>query len=91
MQFLIICFKILMNFIYAILKLFPTKNKVTFISRQSNEISIDFKMLVEEINKQSPDVKNVVLMKRLENGLVANVKYFFHMMRQMYHLSLIHI
>ena len=87
MQFLIICFKILMNFIYAILKLFPTKNKVTFISRQSNEISIDFKMLVEEINKQSPDVKNVVLMKRLENGLVANVKYFFHMMRQMYHIA----
>ena len=41
-----------MNFIYFFIKMFPIKeNKVLMISRQSNEPSIDFKVLQDEILK----------------------------------------
>lgn len=87
MNFLIRCFKLFMNFIYCILKLFPIKDKVTFISRQSNEIGIDFKLLIKEIEQENSNVKIVVLNKRLEKELWKKVQYFFHMFRQMYHIA----
>ena len=76
----------ILKILYAIIKCFPTTNKVTFISRQSNTITIDFMLLEEELNKQCPDIKTVILTKKLESKLA----YIFHMFKQMY-LSLIHI
>lgn len=76
-----------MNLIYSLLKIFPTQNKITFISRQSNEIGIDFKLLINDIKCNYPKVKIIVLNKRLEKNFVSKVKYFFHMFRQMYNIS----
>lgn len=87
MSFLIRCFKLFMNFIYSILKLFKTQNKVTFISRQSNEINIDFELIVEEMRKKDSNIKIVILTKRLEKSLLSKIKYFFHMFIQMYHIA----
>lgn len=87
MGFLIRCFKLFMNFIYNILKLFKTQNKITFISRQANEINIDFKLLVEGIKLKNPNVKIVILTKKLEKKLSSKIKYFFHMFVQMYHIA----
>ena len=87
MNLFIKCFKIFMNFIYSILKLLKVQNKVTFISRQSNEISIDFKLLVDEIQKEDSSVKVVVLTKKLEKGILNKIKYFFNMFVQMYHIA----
>ena len=55
-----------MSFIYFFIKLFPIKeNKVLMISRQSNEPSIDFKVLQDEIlsNIQNSQVK--ILCKKI--------------------------
>ena len=37
--------------LYSFFKIFPTKNKITMISRQSNEETLDFKLIREEIQK----------------------------------------
>ncbi len=76
------------NFIYFFIKLFPIKkNKVTFISRQSNNASIDFNMIVEKLKEEDTDCKIVLLCKRLENGIFSQIKYCFHILRQMYHIA----
>ena len=81
---------IVLNIVYFFIKLFPTKNKVTMISRQSNNMSIDFKMVKDEIEKHNK-YKVVVLCKKLEGKekakLTSIIKYFFHMLIQMYHIA----
>ncbi len=80
-----ICF---MNIVYVFLKLLPTKNKITMISRQSNKINVDFKLLKKELEKKH---EVVCLCKTLDGGINSTfptkIKYVFHMFRQMYHLA----
>lgn len=80
-------FIILLKIIYFPIKMFKVKRKVVYISRQFNKGTLDFKMIVDKMQKLHPDVENVVLAKRLEKGAWDKVKYFFHMIIQMYHIS----
>lgn len=81
-------FLIFIRVIYFFLKLIPTnKNKIVFISRQTNEMHIDFKLIKEEIEKRNSNIKMVFMCKRLEKGITNSIKYFFTMIRQMYHLA----
>ena len=86
LQIVIIFIKI----IYFFIKLLPTQNKITMISRQSNDMSLDFKLLKNEIEKHNK-YKVVVLCKKLEGkenaSLCEKVKYSFHMIRQMYEIA----
>lgn len=79
-----------LNIIYFFIKLFPTKNKVTMISRQSNNINVDFKLIKEEIEKHKK-YKVVVLCKKLEGKekakIIDLIKYGFHMFKQMYNIA----
>ena len=43
--------KIGLNIVYFFMKIFPTKNRVVMISRQSNAITIDFQLLKDELSK----------------------------------------
>ena len=62
------CLKLVLNFIYLFMKLFPTKNnRVVMISRQSNTMTLDFKMIKEEILKNNSKMEVIVLTKRLDN------------------------
>jgi CDP-ribitol ribitolphosphotransferase / teichoic acid ribitol-phosphate polymerase len=72
----------LLTFAYAFIKLFPTKNKVVFLSRQTNTPSIDFILLAQEISRQFPGTKIITLTKKIETPL-----YFLHIFRQMYHIA----
>ena len=72
-----------LRLIYSILKLFPTRDEIVFISRQSNDISLDFELIKNKINDTYPNYKTVVLTKRLDNKLT----YIPHIIKQMYHLS----
>ena len=42
----------LLNIIYFIFKLLPTQNKVLFMSRQSNNKSVDMRLLRYELKKE---------------------------------------
>ncbi len=94
---MIFCAKI----VYGIFKIFPTQNKVTMISRQSNKEILDFKLLREELEKENLEInsrntkhkriKVKVLCHKLEGGANAKffekVKYGLHMISQMYHIA----
>lgn len=84
---LIKIFKFILNIIYSIFKLFKTRNRITFISRQSNNINIDFVLLGKEINKEMPGYDVVYLCKTLDSGLLNKIKYVFHMFKQMYFIA----
>lgn len=91
MKFLIKIGQTVLQLIYQVLKVFPVQNKITMISRQSNDPSIDFLLLRDEIRREAPSVKVVFLCKTLDGGvnstLLRKVGYGFHMFRQMYHLA----
>ena len=76
------------NLVYLFFKLFPTNNKkITFISRQSNVVALDFKLAKEEMLKIDKDLKIVELCKTIDPGIGNKIKYFFHMFKQMYHIA----
>jgi len=64
------------------MKFNKSRNKITFISRLSNEPSIDFKMLIKELNKDD-NIKVVSLCKKMNNY----ISYYFHFYKQMYEIS----
>ena len=81
------CIIAAMNGVYCVLKLLPAQKKAVFISRQTDEMPIDFRLIIEELESRKCGWKTVVLAKRLKRGATATAGYGFHTMRQMYHLA----
>ena len=75
-----------MKIIYFFMKLFKTKNKIVFISRQSDKLSLDFSLLKEEIEKNS-NIELVFITKKVEKNFRSVFKSIFIMLKQMYHLA----
>jgi len=82
-------FIFVLNIIYSFFKLLKSQKKVVMISRQSNEVNDDFKLLGEELLKNG--VKVVYLCRTLDGGVNSTVftkiSYGFHLFTQMYHLA----
>lgn len=79
--------KKLLNVLYTILKIFPTKHKVVFLSRQSDDSNPDFDLLSKQLKQDDSKIKVVILTKMIHAGLFSKLAYGFHMLRQMYHLA----
>lgn len=77
----------ILNIMYSFLKLFPVKNKIVYISRQSNLIPIDFIMIKTTMEEKLPGYKNIILARTIETGVCAKILYGCHMLRQIYHLA----
>lgn len=79
---------LILNILYFFIKMLPTRNKIVMISRQSNQINNDFKLIGNILEKK---FKVVYLCKTLEGGVKsktkARIQYGFHMIRQMYELA----
>lgn len=77
--------------IYQLLKVFPVKNKIVMISRQSNNPPLDFLLLRDEIKKEAVSAEVVMLCKTLDGGVNSTfghkLRYLCHMFRQMYQLA----
>ena len=78
MKFLSVIGKIFLQLVYQLLKIFPVHNKVILISRQSNEPSIDFLLLRDEIRRSAASVEVVMLCKTL--GILSST-YYHHALR----------
>ena len=82
---------IILNIIYFFFKFLPVKKRILFISRQSNEVSFEFKMIAREMKKRDPDIKIKYLCHTLDGGIKSSLKdkirYAFHMLTQMYYLA----
>ena len=83
MTLFIYLLKLNLKIVYFFLKLLPTKNKIVFISRQSNNLSIDFKMIASKLKKY----KVVMITKKIDSGVLNYIKYYFNLYKQMYHLA----
>ncbi len=87
MKILIYIFKIIINIIYTILKLFPTKNKIIFISRQMDRSNINYNILINRIKNDNPDTKIIISCKRINKNIKGYIIYSFHLLKEMYHLA----
>ena len=77
-----------MCFIYFFIKLFPMKNnKITFLSRQSDKVNIDFELLEEQFKKECDNIEIQVLCKKIPKGLIKKIAYCFYMIKCLYHIS----
>ena len=86
--------KAFMQIIYFFIKIFTKQhNKITMLSRQSNNINIDFKMLKEEIeqyliiNEKKNNLEIKILCKMIPENLFGKIKYCFYMLKCMYHIA----
>lgn len=77
-----------LNLIYGVLKLFPArKNKVLFLSRQSNTLTLDFRLTQEELEREAPDIEIVTICHRLEGEGSGAASFAKSTLRSMYHLA----
>ena len=73
-----------MKVIYSLMKrCLKVKNKVVFISRQSDKPSIDILLMRETIKEKSPDTKVVILARQMHQPIL----YIFHILKQMFHIA----
>ena len=79
--------KAFLNFIFLFFKLLPVRNKITFLSRQSDEVSSDMKMLADEMKRQDPAVQIVFLCRRIPAGFMGKLGYFGHLFQQMHQIA----
>lgn len=78
---------IILEIIYWPFKLLSVKKKITLISRQSDEESVDIKLLKKGIKTNIPDCEVVSLMRTIKPGLLNKILYCFHILQQMYHIA----
>lgn len=80
--------KFVMGFLYFFIKLFPIQDKkIVMLSRQSNNINVDFTMLLEYIKKHNPEMKVTVLCRKIPKELIKRIGYCFYMIKCMYHIA----
>jgi len=76
-----------LNVLYLPFKCFKTKNKITYISRQSDTPSIDFMLLKTGMEKMDNSIIQVMLTKKIGAGIIRKIKYALHTFVQMYHIA----
>ena len=85
-MFLIDIFKITLNIIYLPFKCLKEKNKILFLSRQTNQLSLEYYTLIKELSKNN-NIEIVTIIKKIEGNLKSYLFNFFLLFKQMYHLG----
>lgn len=76
--------KFFLRLIYLPIKaLNKPKDRVLYLSRQSNEKSLDMQLLEQAIEMQAPGTEQVFRLKMMEDGLRDKMKYCFHILGDM--------
>lgn len=84
---LISILKIGLRLLYAPLKLLKSKNQIVYLSRQSNEKSLDMQLLEKAIAQQDSSVNQVFRLKMIDDCLAAKIKYCLSIIGDMYYLA----
>ena len=86
MTFILRLAKVGLRFLYLFLRPLPLKNKVVFFSRQSSTIPLDFTLLAQEIQTQSPETEIVYFCRKMRRK--TNVfSYCLFILHSLYHLA----
>ena len=64
-----------------------TKNKIVWLSRQSNEKSLDMLLLHDAINKLSPETNQVFRLRRLKDESSLSLSYILAIFKDMYEIA----
>lgn len=80
--------KICMKIIYFFIKLFTKQKqyKIIMLSRQSNNMSIDFRLLKEELDKID-GLEIIVSCRKIPDKLSGKIKYCFEMIKDMHSIA----
>lgn len=70
---------VVLNVIYSFYKLLPERNQITFLSRQNNQISIDYRLLKERINSIAPDINIVEIYQMIPQSYIGKIRYCFNL------------
>lgn len=73
--------------LYAPLKLFKTKNRIVYLSRQSNDKSLDMQLLENAVKDELPDTEQVFRLRMIPDGMGAKIKYCRDIIGDMYYLA----
>ena len=76
-----------LRLVYFFLKLLPVKNRIVFLSRQSNTLSLDFSMLKDEIKKQNKNIDMKFVIKKMNKNSLSVLKGFTSVLKSMYYLA----
>ena len=89
MKRLALLFQIFARVIHLVFKTtFSTNpNKIVFLSRQSNSPSIDFQLVVQELQRRHPDIEVVFVCRRMEKGYRSKLKFAYSQIYSLYHLA----
>ena len=77
----------IMNLCYSVIKLVPTRHKVTMLSRQGNDPSLDFLLLKEALLERDPELEVVFLCQEMEKSIPGMIRYLGHLFRQMVNIA----
>lgn len=84
---LISMLKLGLRIIYAFMKLFKTKNRIVYLSRQSNDKSIDMKLLEKAVDTELSGYEQVFRLRMIPDGFAAKMKYCLGIIGDMYYLA----
>lgn len=78
---------LILNGIYRLFWPCRVREKVVFISRESDLPSTDILRLTDRIHTIAPKIQTVSLCKMIPKGMAGKIGYGLHMFRQMYHMA----
>lgn len=76
-----------LRLIYFFMKLFPQKKRIVMLSRESDTVPLDFRLLKDELQKQLPEYETVTLCKLLSSKDVSFLKTVVFTFKSMVLLS----
>ena len=85
--FLMSVLKLGIKVLYAPLKLFKTRNRIVYLSRQSNDKSIDMLLLERAVKDELPEIQQIFRLRMIPDGLFAKIKYCLAIVGDMYYLA----
>ena len=80
-------FKVFLNIIYFPFKFLRKQKKILFLSRQNNNLSLEYEMLIDDLKKRDNTIKIKAITKKLEKNIISLIGNFFLLFKQMYHLA----
>ena len=79
--------RLTLNVIYGVMKLFPVRRRVCFFSRQGNEPSGDFHLLMDRLAEECPDTEIVTICYRFEGKKDGLIGFGLATLRSMVYLA----
>ena len=73
----------ILNILYFFFKKAAVRDRIAFISRETDEKSVDFEILENDLRKACPETELVFLCRKIPKSLIGRLGYGLHLLRQM--------